>query len=114
MSNHEEIDRTRAAGEAGIYEYPKHVMTKSESSSKRPAEQRDPREHLLRRITNSKPHFSSRVMVSRQLLGDEAPALWHLVGHPPQATHLDSTFKAHSVLSPDPVIPFSYKEAPTG
>ncbi len=29
------------------------------------------------------------------------------VGKGAQATHLDSTFKAHSVLGPDPLIPFS-------
>ena len=64
---------------------------------KRPAEQRDPMESLLRRITKLKTslqlsgHGVEKCCLDKQLLGDEAPALWHLVGHPPQATHLDRT-----------------------
>ena len=28
----------------------------------------------------------------KELLGDEAPALWHLVGHPPQVTHFNKNW----------------------
>ena len=85
----EEIDRTRAAGISRHYT--------SVSTWQTQTKQRDPMESLLRRITKLKTplqlsgHGVEKCCLDKQLLGDEAPALWHLVGHPPQATHLDRT-----------------------
>ena len=43
--------------------------------------------------------MESKCCLDKQLLGGEAPALWHLVGHPPQATHLDWKVMHLSALS---------------
>ena len=86
-------ERRESAGITLLFQHDKH----KKKIKKRPAEQRDPMESLLRRITKLKTslqlsgHGVEKCCLDKQLLGDEAPALWHLVGHPPQATHLDRT-----------------------
>ena len=52
---------------------------------------------LLRRITilkcaNSGVGFWIILAPRQELHGVDAPALWHLVGHPPQDTHLDKNY----------------------